>query len=143
MTLSVIHSPIFVSMGIIKIRLVMLGREKRAFFLDHSLHPSLFEMEVNCAWEKGLVNDISEGLGHLDCIFCPLTCDKMDNMANIGRRKFGWMLTSGLLRLRTLFGAKSKKGVHEYQLWMQWSGQNGRHQAWRGYCSFEQKREFS
>ena len=67
----------------------MLGREQRVFFLDHSLYPSFFEMEVNCAWGEGLVDDISEGLGHLNCTFCPFSCDKMDNMTNIGRRKFG------------------------------------------------------
>ena len=88
----------------------MLGREKRVFLLDHSLHPNLFEMKVNCAWGEGLVDDISEGFGHLDCIFCPLSCDEMDSMANIGRRKFGWISTSGLLKLRMLFGAKSGDG---------------------------------
>ena len=53
-------------MGKIETRLAMLGREQRVFLLDHSLHPSLSEMKANCAWGKGLVDDISEGLGHLD-----------------------------------------------------------------------------
>ena len=89
---------------------MMLGREQRVFLLDHSLHSSLFEMEANFAWGEGLVDDISEYLGHLDCIFCPLSCDEINGMANIGRRKFGWTSTSGLLKLRTLFGAKSEDG---------------------------------
>ena len=70
-------------------RLAMLGRKKRAIFLNHSLYPSLFETEANCAWGEGLVDEISEGLGHLDCIFCPLSYDEMDGMVNISRRKFG------------------------------------------------------
>ena len=65
---------------------------------------------MNYAWGEGLVDDISEGLGHLDCIFCPSSCDEMNGKANIGRRKFGWTSTSGLLKLRTLFGAKSGDG---------------------------------
>ena len=67
-------------------------------------------MEANCAWEKGLVDDISEGLGPLNYIFCPSSCDEMDGMANIGRRKFGWMSISGLLKLKTLFRAKFGDG---------------------------------
>ena len=97
------------SIGKIETRLAILDREKRAFFLDHSLHPSLYEMEANNAWGEGLVDDISEGLGHL-AIFCPLSCDKMNSIANIGERKFGWMSTSGLLKLRMLFEAKSRDG---------------------------------
>ena len=57
------------SIGKIETRLEMLSREQRAFLLDHSLYSSLFEMEANCAWGEGLVDDISEGLGHLDCFF--------------------------------------------------------------------------
>ena len=69
-------------------RLVMLGKEKRVFDFNYSLYFSFFEIEANCAWEEGLVDDIFEGLGHLDCIFCPLSCNKMDSIMNIGRRKF-------------------------------------------------------
>ena len=46
----------------------MLGREKRVFGLDYSLHLSFFKMEVNCVWGERLVDDIFEGLSHLDCI---------------------------------------------------------------------------
>ena len=67
----------------------MLSREQRAFLFDHSLHPSFFKMEMNYTWGEGLVDDISEGFNHLNCIFCPLSCDKIDDMADIGRRKFG------------------------------------------------------
>ena len=91
-------------------RLVMLSQEKRVFSLDYSLLSSFFNMKVNCAWVEGLVDDIFEGLGHLDCIFCPSSCNKMDSMMNIGRRKFGWMITNGLLKARTLFGVKSEDG---------------------------------
>ena len=97
-------------MGKIETRLAMLDREQRAFLLDHSLHLSLFKMEANYAWGERLVDDISEGLGHLDCIFCPSSCDEMDGVANIGRRKFGWTSISGLLKLRTLFRAKFGNG---------------------------------
>ena len=34
----------------------------------------------------------------------------MDGMIDIGRRKFGWMTTNGLLKVKTLFGVKSKDG---------------------------------
>ena len=59
---------------------------------------------------EGLVDDIFKGLGHLDCIFCPSSCNKIGSIADIGRRKFGWMTTNGLLKVKTLFEAKYGDG---------------------------------
>jgi len=67
-------------------------------------------VEANCTGGEGLVGDVFESFGHLDCIFCLASGDKMDGMANIGRGKFCWTTTRGLLKLRTLFGSKSGDG---------------------------------
>jgi hypothetical protein len=75
----------------------MLGRKERAFGLDYCLHPSFFEMKVNCAGREGLVDNIAESIGDLDSIFCLMSGDKMDGMADIRGGKLGWMATSGLL----------------------------------------------
>ena len=90
--------------------LVMLGREKGAFGLDYSLHTSFLQMEADCTWGEGLVDDIAKSFGHLNCIFCLSSSDKMDSMAFVGWGKLLWTTTSGLLKLRTLFGAKSGDG---------------------------------
>ena len=62
---------------------------------------------MNCTEGEGLVGDVSESFGHLDCILCLANGDKMDSMVNIGRGKFFWITTRRLLKLRTLFGVKS------------------------------------
>ena len=86
----------------------MSGREERAFGLDHSLHASFFEVRTSDARGERLIDDIGEGFGDLDSIFCPLSGDEMDGMADIGGGKLLWMTSSGLLKLRTLFGVKSR-----------------------------------
>ena len=54
-----------------------------------------------------MIDDVGEGFGDLDSIFCPLSGDEVDGMADIRGGKLLWMTTSGLLKLRTLFGVKS------------------------------------
>lgn len=66
----------------------MVDKKKRMFDPNYSLHLNFFEIEANCAQGEWLIDDIFEGLGYLNYIFCPLSCDKMDGMANISRRKF-------------------------------------------------------
>jgi hypothetical protein len=46
----------------------------------------------------------------LDCILYLSKGDKMDSISNIGRKKFGWTTTRGLLKLRTLLGMKPSDG---------------------------------
>ena len=87
---------------------MMSGREERAFGLDHSLHASFFEVKTSGAEGERLIDDIEEGFGDLDSIFCPLSGDEMDGMAAIGGGKLLWMTSSGLMKLRTLFEAKSR-----------------------------------
>ena len=88
----------------------MFGRKKGAFGLDHSLQTSLFKLRTNCAGGERLVDNVGEGFGNLNSIFCLLSGEKVDSMADIGGGKLLWMTTSGLLKLRTLFGAKSGDG---------------------------------
>ena len=57
------------------------------FGLDHSLHASFFEVKTSGARGERLIDDFGEGFGDLDSIFCPLSEDKMDGMADIGRGK--------------------------------------------------------
>ena len=91
--------------------LAMLGREKGVFSLDHSLHARLFQVLMNCVWGEGLINDIiGQSFGDLDCIFCFVRSDQMDGMADIGRRKLGWMTFNRLLKFRTLLRMKSGYG---------------------------------
>ena len=56
---------------------------------------------------EGFIDDAGEGFGDLDSIFCPLSGDEMDGIMNIGGGKLLWMTTSGLLKLRRLFGVPS------------------------------------
>jgi hypothetical protein len=62
----------------------MLDRKERAFGLDYSLHPSLFKVKANCTRGKRLVDNVGKGFGHLNSIFCLLSRDKVNSMANIG-----------------------------------------------------------
>ena len=71
----------------------MLGRKKRAFFFDHSLHTSFFKVLPNCSGGKGLVGDIFERFGDLNCIFCLSSSDKMDDITDIGGGKLCWVAT--------------------------------------------------
>ena len=64
-------------------------------------------MKTSGAGGERLIDDIGESFGDLDSIFCPLSGDEMDGMANIGGGKLLWMTTSRLLKPRTLFRAKS------------------------------------
>ena len=90
--------------------LVMLGREKGVFSLDHSLHARLFQVLMNCVWGEGLVNDIGQSFGDLDCIFCFVRSNQMDGMADIGRRKLEWTTSNRVLKLRTLLRVKPGYG---------------------------------
>jgi hypothetical protein len=67
-------------------------------------------VKVDCAGGEGFIDDVGESFGHLDCILCLSRGDKMDGISNIGRGKFGWTTTRGLLKLRMLFGAKPSDG---------------------------------
>ena len=67
-------------------------------------------MKVDCAGGEGFIDDIDKSFSHLDCILHLSRGDKIDSMLNIGREKFGWMTTRGLLKLRTLFGVKPSDG---------------------------------
>ena len=66
---------------------MMFGREERVFGLDHSLHASFFEVKTSGAGGERLIDDIGEGFGDLDSIFCPLSGDEMDGMVDIGGEK--------------------------------------------------------
>ena len=89
---------------------MMFGKEKGAFGLYHSLHMSFFKVKINCARGERLINNVGEGFGNLNSIFCLLTEEEMDGMVNIGGGKLFWTTTSGLLKLRTLFRAKFEDG---------------------------------
>jgi hypothetical protein len=88
----------------------MSGRKKGAFGLDHSLHTSFFKVGTNCAGGEGLIDDVGKEFGNLNSIFCLLSGEEVDSIADIGGGKLLWTTTSGLLKLRTLFGAKSRDG---------------------------------
>ena len=55
-----------------------------------------------------LIDDIGEGFGDLNSIFCPLSGDEMDGMADIGGERLLWTTFSGLPKLRMLIEAKSR-----------------------------------
>jgi hypothetical protein len=42
---------------------------------------------ANCVRMESLIGDGGEGFGHLDSIFCLVTGDETDSMADIGRGK--------------------------------------------------------
>ena len=44
---------------------------------------SLFKLRTNCARGERLINNVGEVFGNLNSIFCPLTEEEMDIMANI------------------------------------------------------------
>jgi hypothetical protein len=67
----------------------MLSRKERVFGLDYCLHPSFFEVKADCARRKRLVDNIAEGFGHLNSIFCLVGGDKMDGMVDIRGGKLG------------------------------------------------------
>jgi hypothetical protein len=67
-------------------------------------------VKVDYAGGEGFIDDVGESFSHLDCILCLLRDNKIDGILNIGREKFGWMTTRGLLKLRTLFGVKPSDG---------------------------------
>ena len=96
------------SMGKVQTCFMMSGREKRVFGLDHSLHTSFFKAKTNCAGGERLIDDVGEGFGNLNSIFCPLSGDEVDGMMDIEGGKLLWTTTSGLLKLRMLFGAKPR-----------------------------------
>ena len=96
------------SMGKVQTCFMMSAREKRVFGLDHSLHTSFFEVKMNCARGERLIDDVGEGFGNLDSIFCPLSGDEVGGMTDVGGGKLLWTTTSGLLKLRMLFGVKSR-----------------------------------
>jgi hypothetical protein len=57
------------------------------FSLDYSLHTSFFKMKTDCARGEGLINNVSEGFGDLDSIFCPLSKDETDSIMDIRGEK--------------------------------------------------------
>jgi hypothetical protein len=57
------------------------------FGLDYRFHTNLFQVTVNHIRMESLIGDGGESFGHLDSIFCLVTGDPMDSMANIGRGK--------------------------------------------------------
>ena len=70
-------------MGKVQMLFTVSGRNERAFGLDHSLHASFFEVKTSGAGGERLIDDIEEGFGDLDRIFCPLSGDEVDGMADI------------------------------------------------------------
>jgi hypothetical protein len=76
-----------VSIGKVQTSVAMLSREKGAFNLNYSLYASFFYVEAN--WTKGgrLVDDIAEGFGHLNSIFCLPSGDKVNGISGIARGK--------------------------------------------------------
>ena len=65
---------------------------------------------MDCARGEGSIDNVGESFGHFDCILYLSRGDKIDGISNIGREKFGWTTTRGLLKLRTLFGVKPSDG---------------------------------
>ena len=65
----------------------MFGKKKGTFGLYHSLHMTFFKVRTNCARGERLINNVGEVFGNLNSIFCPLTEEEMDGMANIGGGK--------------------------------------------------------
>ena len=55
----------------------MPGRKEGVFWLDHSLHTSFLQVEVDHIGREGLVDNIGEGFGHLDSIFSFARGDEM------------------------------------------------------------------
>ena len=76
------------------------GKENGAFSFNHSLYMSFFKVRTNCAWGERLIDNVGEGFGNLNSIFCLLTGEKMDGMVNIGGGKLFWTTTSELLKLK-------------------------------------------
>ena len=71
---------------------------------------SLFKLRTNCARGERLINNVGEVFGNLNSIFCPLTEEEMDIMANIEGGKLLWTTTSELLKLKMLLEVKSGDG---------------------------------
>ena len=88
----------------------MFSKKKGAFGVYHSLYMSFFKVRTNCARGERLIDNVGEGFGNLNSIFCLLTKEEMDGMVNIGGEKLLWTTTSGLLKLKTLFRVKSGDG---------------------------------
>ena len=98
------------SIGKVKMSLVMFGSENRAFELDHSLYTSFFQVLVDSIGREGLVDDIGKGFGHLDRSFSPASRDEMLSMVDADRRKLGGATPNSLWKCRMLFGAESGYG---------------------------------
>ena len=84
----------------------MSGKEKEAFGFNHSLYMSFFKVRTNCARGERLIDNVGEGFGNLNSIFCLLIGEKMDSMVNIGGGKLLWTTTSELLELKMLLEVK-------------------------------------
>ena len=67
-------------------------------------------MKADCIGGERFVDDVGKSFGHLDRILCLSRGNKMDGVSNIGRGKFRWAATRGLLKLRTLFGVEPGDG---------------------------------
>ena len=90
--------------------LAMFGRKKRAFGLDYSLYASFFQMKADCTGGERFIDDVGKSFGYLDHILYLLRGDKIDRVSNIGKGKFRWAATRGLLKLRILFGVEPGDG---------------------------------
>ena len=91
--------------GKVQTRFTMSGREERAFGLDHNLHASFFEVKTSGAGGERLIDDIGEGFGDLNSIFCPLSGEEMDGMCyvTVGTlSRLGIILPIGNVALRVL-----------------------------------------
>ena len=88
----------------------MSSKKKGAFGVYHSLYISFFKVRMNCARGERLIDNVGEGFGNLNSIFCLLTEEEMDGTVNIRGEKLFWTTTSGLLKLKTLFGVKFGDG---------------------------------
>jgi hypothetical protein len=86
----------------------MSYREKKAFKLNYSLYISFFEVKVDYTMEERVIDYISKSFNNLDSIFCPLSEDETDSIANVRGGKLILTTTSGLLKLKMLSRVKSE-----------------------------------
>jgi len=85
--------------------------KKRSFFLDNSLHSRLFKVTTSGLGRERLVDDIMKDSGNLDSILNLPRADKTLGITDISGRKLHRSTTSGLWKVREVFGAKSSDGA--------------------------------
>jgi len=86
----------------------MVLTEKRPLPLHHSLHPSLTQVTMNSLSRERLVDNVTNCFGDLDSIFSLSGSDKMNCMTSVGWGELGRVTTQGLLKRRTMLGAKPR-----------------------------------